>query len=280
MEYIAMPPLGLAHFSVIQVPPLELVGLAASTGYSSIGLRLHPAFPGAPFYEVRAGSTTSTQMRQRLGDAGIRVYDIEFVTVGPDFVPASLARILEDASALGARRLSVCGDDADRGRLIANFAALCGLADQFGMGVDLECMAWRRVASIDAALEVVLCAAQPNAGLLIDALHLARTGGTPHDLRRIPAPFMRSAQLCDAGARVPATHDAMIQEARSGRLPPGQGTLPLRELIAELPCGTTLSVEVPMKESDDAFAHALANIQAAEKVLRAAADQPQSQRSV
>jgi sugar phosphate isomerase/epimerase len=271
MEPIAMPPLGLAHFSVIQVPPLELVGLAASTGYSSIGLRLHPAFPGAPFYEVRAGSTTSTQMRKRLGDEGIRVYDIEFVTVGPDFVPASLTGILEDASTLGARRLSVCGDDVDRGRLVANFAALCGLADQFGMGVDLECMAWRRVANIDDALEVVLCAAQPNAGLLIDALHLARTGGIPRDLRRVPAPFIRSVQLCDARPSVPATRDAMIQEARSGRLPPGQGILPLRELIAELPSGTTLSVEVPMKESDNAFEHALANMQAAEKVFRAAA---------
>ena len=29
---------------------------------------------------------------------------------------------------LGARRLSVCGDDPDRGRLEANFAELCDLA--------------------------------------------------------------------------------------------------------------------------------------------------------
>ena len=70
---------------------------------------------------------------------------------------------------------------------------------------------------------------------------------------------------------MPATRDTSIQEARSGRLPPGQGTLPLRELIAELPSGTALSVEVPMKESDNAFEHALANIQAAQKVFRAAA---------
>jgi sugar phosphate isomerase/epimerase len=269
MEHIAMPPLGLAHFSVIQVPPLELVGLAARCGYSSIGLRLHPAFPGAPYYEVRAGSTTSKEMHKRLSDAGIRVYDIEFITIDADFVPATLTRILDDASALGARRLSVCGDDADRGRLVANFATLCALADRFGMGVDLECMAWRRVASIDDALEVVHGAAQPNGGLLIDALHLSRTGGTPRDLRRVPASFIRSAQICDAGASMPATHDAIIQEARSGRLPPGQGTLPLRELLAELPSGTELSVEVPMKASDNAFEHALANIQAAEALVGA-----------
>jgi sugar phosphate isomerase/epimerase len=262
-----MPPLGLAHFSVIHVPPPELVGLAARAGYSSIGLRLHPAFPGAPFYEVRAGSTTSAQMQQHLIDEGIRVYDIEFITVGPDFAPAGFARILDDASALGARRLSVCGDDPDRARLIANFAALCALADQFDMGVDLECMAWRQVASIADAFDVILRAAQPNAGILIDALHLARCGGIPQDLRKIPVPCIRSVQLCDAPATAPATHDAIIQEARSGRLPPGQGALPLKELIAELPSGATLSVEVPMNGSSSAFTHALANFQAAQQLF-------------
>ena len=62
------PPLGLAHFTVLEVPPLELVSLAAGIGYTSIGLRLYPAFPGAPFYELPAGTARSQQMRSRLRD--------------------------------------------------------------------------------------------------------------------------------------------------------------------------------------------------------------------
>jgi hypothetical protein len=50
------PPLGIAHFTVIDVPPTELAGLAARIGYRHIGLRLHPAFPGAPFYEIQAAA--------------------------------------------------------------------------------------------------------------------------------------------------------------------------------------------------------------------------------
>jgi sugar phosphate isomerase/epimerase len=243
------------------------VSLAAGIGYAAIGLRLHPAFPGSPFYELPAGTAASRQMQNRLKDEGIRVYDIEFITIGEDFSARALTGVLEAANALGARRLSVCGDDSDRSRLIASFAALCDLAAEFGMGVDLECMAWRKVASFTDALDVVVAADRKNGGLLVDALHLSRTGGSPLDLRRAPVALIRSAQLCDAVAEQPATQEAIIKEARSGRLPPGRGALPLRELLAELPAGTTLSVEVPMDGSAGPEQHARDNFEATQSLI-------------
>jgi sugar phosphate isomerase/epimerase len=114
------------------------------------------------------------------------------------------------------------------------------------MGVDLECMAWRRVASLPDAVRVVEAAGRPNGGALVDALHLSRTGGSPADLAGVPPGLIASAQLCDAPAERPATEEAIIKEARSGRLPPSEGALPLRELVAALPDHAALSVEVPM----------------------------------
>lgn len=268
------PPLGLAHFTVLEVPPLELVSLAAGIGYASIGLRLYPAFPGAPFYELPAGTARSQQMRSRLRDEGIQVHDIEFVTIDADFSAARLEGVLEAASALGARRLSVCGDDPDRARLTANFASLCDLAAQYVLGVDLECMAWRRVASFADALEVVSTANRHNGGLLVDALHLSRSGGCPTDLRTAPARLIRSAQLCDAVAVRPTTQEALIKEARSGRLPPGQGALPLRELLAELADETALSVEVPLSGSADPKQHARDNFLAAQTLFTSVRQAP------
>lgn len=242
------PPLGLAHFTVLDVPPLELVSLAARVGYAFIGLRLHPAFPGSPYYEMPRGGRELREMRHRLSAEGMHVHDIEFVTIGEDFAPARLAPMLESASELGARRLNVCGDDPDRGRLVASFAELCDLAAGFGMGVDLECMAWRRVATFPAALDIIEAAGRPNGGALVDALHLSRTGGSPSDLRAAPAGRIRSAQLCDAPAERPTTAAAIVEEARSGRLPPGQGQLPLCELLAALPDDAAISVEVPTRD--------------------------------
>jgi sugar phosphate isomerase/epimerase len=239
-----MPPLGLAHFTVLEAPPLDLVMLAASTGFAFIGLRL-----GALCYEIAPGSQAMRAIRARLDGEGVRIHDIEVVTIGADFVAARLAPVLAAAGELGARRLSVCGDEPDPARMVASFAELCELASVFGMGVDLECMAWRRVGSLPAAVRVVRAAGRPNGGVLVDALHLARTGGAPDDLRQVPAELIVSAQLCDAPAARPASEEAIIHEARAGRLLPGHGELPLCELLAALPAHAAISVEVPIAGS-------------------------------
>jgi sugar phosphate isomerase/epimerase len=250
------PPLGLAHFTVLEIPPLDLMNLASRIGYTSVGLRLHPAFPGAPYYTIAVGSNDMREIKLRMKNEGISVYDIEFVIIDEDFSAARLASILESGSELGAKRLSVCGDDADRSRLTANFAELCDLAANFDMGVDLECMAWRKVGSFPEALRIVKEAGRPNGGALVDALHLSRTGGYPKDLRDVPSRWVRSAQLCDAPAAQPTSTEAIIEEARSKRLPPGEGDLPLDELLSVLPDDVVLSVEVPMNTDAPAEARA------------------------
>ena len=247
MTQAALPrPLGLDHLTVLELPPPALIALAARIGYTCVGLRLYPAYPGGVYYELAPGSAALRALRRQLRDDGVTIYDVEFVTIVADFVPARLTAMLAAAAELGAARLSVCADDPEPSRLTANFAALCDLAGGFGMGVDLEFMAWRRVNSLAAAVAVVTAAGRGNGGVLVDALHLARTGGMPADLAAVPPALLRSAQLCDAPAARPASEAAGIQEARAQRFPPGAGALPLAALLAALPSDARLSAEVPM----------------------------------
>ncbi|MBD9509062.1 sugar phosphate isomerase/epimerase [Ensifer sp. ENS10] len=252
---ISVPSLGVAHFSAIDVEPAKFVSLAAAAGFSSIGLRLHPAFPGAPYYDLPVGSDAARDVKARLNGEGISLYDIEFVVIGPDFDPVDLASMLEAASALGARRLSVCGDDPDRGRLVAKFAALCDFAATFGMGVDLENMGWRTVASFDDSLTIVQDSNRDNAGVLIDALHFFRNGGQANDVSSAPPGMIRSIQLCDARGPAPRAADQMVSEARTGRFAPGLGELPVESLMRVLPAGAAVSVEVPIHSNQTPEEH-------------------------
>jgi sugar phosphate isomerase/epimerase len=265
--------LGLAHFTVLDVAPIDLIGLAASIGYAAIGLRLHPAFPGSPFYEIPAGSALMGDVRRRLADNGITVYDIEFICIDTAFEPIALRPMLVSAAELGARRLSVCGDDPDRLRMIDKFGELCDVAGQFEMGVDLEIMPWRQVSSLAAAVDVVGSAGRSNGAILIDALHLSRSGSKPGDLASLEPGLIRSAQMCDAAAQRPASVEGLIAEARGGRLLPGEGELPLRSLLAELPDHAVLSVEVPRgaREPDD---HARRVFGAACRVINECVSEP------
>jgi sugar phosphate isomerase/epimerase len=97
------------------------------------------------------------------------------------------------------------------------------------------------------AHRVVSTAAQPNAGVLVDALHLSRSGGTPGDLRTLDPLWLSYCQICDARAEPPAV-DGLRAEARTDRLYPGLGALPLTALLDALPAGVTIGVEAPCLE--------------------------------
>ncbi len=245
-------PIGVAHFSAIQLPPQEFVRQAAAAGFGSVGLRLYPAFAGAPYYELPRGSRAASEFRSLLDSEGMKVFDIEFFIVGPDFQAASVEHIVAAAADIGAKRLSACGDDADRSRLIENFNAFCQLAGRYGMAVDIENMGWRAVSSYSESAALVHACGQDNAGALVDAIHFFRNGG---DVDEIDVDIVRHVQLCDVVGPPPKGAEDMMKEARSGRLAPGDGILALKDLIAKLDGKAAISVEVPLVGDTPASAH-------------------------
>jgi sugar phosphate isomerase/epimerase len=57
---------------------------------------------------------------------------------------------------------------------------------------------------------------------------------------------MNYVQFCDARAGRPADMQEMIRQARFDRLPPGEGALPLKDFLNEIPGQLPISLEVPM----------------------------------
>ncbi|MNP20065.1 Xylose isomerase-like TIM barrel [compost metagenome] len=234
----------MAHLTALELAPARLVREAGRSGFSAVGLRLHPVMPGAPAYPVVAGSQAMRELRAVMAGEGVRVTDIEFVSLTAQTQVADYQALLAAGAELGALSLTVSGDDDDVARLTDNFAALCEMARGHGLRVDLEFMRWRPVATLQQANAVVTAAGQDNGGVLVDALHLFRSGGQVADIAEVDSRRLRAVQLCDAPLQAPA-HERIIQEAREGRLLPGQGQLPLAQLLAALPGDLCISVEVP-----------------------------------
>jgi sugar phosphate isomerase/epimerase len=85
--------------------------------------------------------------------------------------------------------------------------------------------------------------------VLVDALHLSRSGGTPAEVARIDPALFEYAQICDAPAQIPFDNQRLRQEP-SDRLLPGQGGLPLVDLVHALPPDLPLAIEAPIKQME------------------------------
>nr|WP_314615545.1 TIM barrel protein [uncultured Pseudomonas sp.] len=245
-----MKTLAVAHLTALDLAPAALVREAGRAGFGAVGLRLHPVQPGAQAYPLVPGSQALGELKQVMAGEGVRVADIEFVALTPEVRVAEFHALLAAGAELGAQSLTVSGDDPDDARLTQHFAALCELARGYGLRVDLEFMRWRPVATLQHAAGVVTAAGQGNAGVLLDALHLFRSGGGVADIAQVPAGYLRSVQLCDAPWQAPVDAQ-IIEEAREGRLLPGQGQLPLAALLAALPARVQISVETPSRGRAD-----------------------------
>ena len=146
---------------------------------------------------------------------------------------------------LGAQHVLCVGNDTERGRLRDNFGRLCEAAGGLGLSVGLEAITYCAVATPADALELVRASGQANARILIDALQFFRSGATCDQIGEIDQTLIEYIQICDAPSAAPQSLEARRREARTARLLPGDGELPLRELLSKLPLDLPLAVEAP-----------------------------------
>ena len=238
-------PIAIAPITTPELAPPDMVSVAARTGYSHVGLRMLPSAPDAFSWPLVTDSALLRATQARLRDTGIGVLDIDIIRLRDDSDPAAFRPMLETGQALGASCVLVAADDPDFSRLAANFAALCDIAVPCGLSINIEFMPWTAVRDLSAALRLVRAADRPNAGILVDPLHVDRSATPIADLATLSRRWLHYMQICDAPAEQPANVEAMIHCARFERLFPGEGGLDLSAMLRALPSDLPISVEVP-----------------------------------
>lgn len=251
------PSLALAHLTILGTPPPVMAALAASAGYGSIGVRLLPATKAEIRHDMSKGSYLVKETRKVLEETGLRVLDVEALSLDGFIGREDWLGALDVAQQLGARVLNVIGADWNRHRLIDKFALLASDAEDFGVRASLEPISYQAVRTIQDASSVITEVGR--GGIMLDTLHFHRAGGQPDDVDDIPLDQFSVVQLSDGPAAerqsvaIPS-NDPMGQkegattrelESRVLRDLPGDGDFPLARLLRKLGSTVPISIEVP-----------------------------------
>jgi sugar phosphate isomerase/epimerase len=240
-----MPELSLGPLTIIRANHREMVDAAAAGGFDAVGLRMIAPRPGDPVHPLVGDAAAIRALGQLMADQGLRMLDMESLWVSPTTEPASYRAAFEACAALGGRYVLCAGNDPDWGRLVDNFAQIAALAAEHGLTVGIEPTSWLAVSTLLHAQDLLRRAGAVNAGIIVDTLHMARVGETAASIAAVDPGLIAYAQICDAVAERPSSSAALMAEARTSRLLPGDGALPLAAMLEALPKDLPIGVEAP-----------------------------------
>ncbi len=234
--------LGTGNFLSASLP--ELIDLAARHGFPTVTVR-----PMAVLQALEQGLSETT-LRRRFTDAGVRPTLLDGLASAlpgvppPESMDPALRALLpvdalyppdEDACFRCAELLQLPvinvihyrGPELPLEQMADAVGALCDRAKARGFVVALEFVPTTGLRNLPFTQAVIAASGASNCGITLDFFHLDRTGGTAAEIRRLPAGLIANIQVSDRTPLPPGTPYKPL----TGRKLPGEGQLPLRELI-------------------------------------------------
>lgn len=242
-----MSRLGVEMLSVLGLDPISHVRLAGELGCSHIstGLTQLPFNPhGYAPWSLRDDPALRREMIAAMRDLGVVVSLAEGLIARPNVEMAQRAGDFDLFAELGAERVNTLSMEPDRSRALDQIAQCVDMAAARGMAATMEFAPPHPVGTLAGVIEVIRHVGKPNFRVLIDTMHLVRSGAGAAEIAALDPDQIGYAQLCDAPLSAP--HPDYMREATFDRKPPGEGELPLLSILRALPRGLPLGLEVPM----------------------------------
>src|SRR5262249_52854721 len=132
-------PISLAHLTVLDATPPELVAVAADAGFKTIGIRL-TATPsvGVPPYDILRDGPILRETLRRLADTGVSVLDTEFLRFEPEHPKGIPDGFLEVSARLGAKNVLVMSAEPEESRTLERFGELSHRPPPYRLPICLE----------------------------------------------------------------------------------------------------------------------------------------------
>ena len=224
----------LSHFTLARDHPLEdRLTSAAAAGCAGIGL-----FAGEHRRLIDEGLVTHERLRALLDEHGLVIAEVEALSGWGAHEPSAdylafEAFAWEVVDEFAVPYVQAIGpyegtlDDAARA-----YGELCDRGAEHGARVGLEFLPFTNVVDAADALAIVERADRPNGGVCVDVWHHARGADDLDLLRALPAERIVAVQMSD-GPSEPVLDDYK-QDCLRHRLPPGEGTFDVDQVVALL----------------------------------------------
>ena len=248
-----MARIGIENISVFGLPPVEFVELAADLGCQHISTGLTSFNFGVcdyPPFSLRDDAELRRELLAVMRDRGVSISLGEGCTIREGVDARGFAHDLDLFAELGTERINTVSMDPDLGRTCDAFAVLAELAAERGLRITTEFAPSLTVNDLPTALEAVHRVGRPDFRLLIDTMHLVRSGSGPADIAALDPDLIDYVQICDA-PREPR-FESYHEESMFERMVPGEGGLGLAELVAVLPKDRVYAIEVPQRSEAQA----------------------------
>lgn len=249
-----MDRVGIEFLSVFSLPPVQYVNLAADLGCRHISTGLMSLAShnphGYPAWSLKEDPALRQEMVAAMRDLGVSISLGEGFSIRPNVGARERAADLALMCELGVKRINAVAIDPDRNRSFDQLALLAEMAAASGVETTVEFGPGMTVDNLATAVAAVRHVGRPDFRLLIDTMHLVRSGSGAADIAALDPALIGYAQLCDAP--LVSRHSSYMEEAMNERMAPGTGELPLLDILAALPRHVVVSLEVPQRSLAEA----------------------------
>ena len=245
--------IGLDYITLLGMPPLEFIRIAAAAGCGHVALfpaqsEFNPE--GYPDYSLVTDRALRRDIARCLDDEGVSIALVDGFAVFKgrpieDHWPA-----LDMLAEVGVTRINTVSFDAPE-RTIDETAKLVEKAASYGLTVTIESCPVLTTKTLAEAIALIELVAQPNFKLLIDTMHVSRTGEAGR-LATLDPLLIDYVQISDGPLAMPATDTEYMDEAMNERRIPGEGEMPLVDMLRSIRPDVVVSGEVPLRSLREA----------------------------
>lgn len=221
------------------VGPADLFGIAAQAGYSSVSLWVQQP---ALYPVMLATPACQAEIARAMADSGVSLGNLEVFNLNIDEPIEDYEPALAFGANLGARTATAINFGAPRQDIAERLAVFHALCAKHGLETYIEPISMGATRTLQDGVALIE-AAGVEARLVVDCLHLIRTGGSAQTLAEIAPRYIGYVQICD-GPLVIAPED-IGPESVANRLYPGEGEFPLAEILKVVPSRAQLGIETP-----------------------------------